>query len=204
MLDDYSKMDDRELVRCVKDRIGNWRVADDELLVRCWKYATKISVSLTLDDGQRNDISLDSAMNCMKQIRKAEGGFHPDGNLQSYVNQAARNTLKSYQRKHRRDPMSLDAIGGDRRRILEPSDDEPGGLGALLHGEMRDMARRVLEQLREDYRWALTRRYLEGATIEKMADKRNMTNRQIYDLLYRARAQYHSKWNAGGHDLPEL
>jgi RNA polymerase sigma-70 factor (ECF subfamily) len=122
------------------------------------------------------------------------------GTLWNWLNGIARHHVAQYYRKEQRQTrivQAVEALGPQHEKVvawLDRREAEP--LEALVTAEMALLIRATLSSLSDDYEDLLTQKYLEGTSVEQMADQRAASETAVRSRLARARQAFRQAFMA--------
>jgi RNA polymerase sigma-70 factor, ECF subfamily len=126
--------------------------------------------------------------------RTARNFDSAQGTLWSWLSGIARHSVSQHFRKAQRQMQIVQAVetlGPQHHKVvgwLERREAEP--LDVLVTAEMGLLIRATLASLSDEYEHLLTQKYLEGASVETMADQRATSETALRSRLARARQAF--------------
>ena len=132
--------------------------------------------------------------------RTARNFDSSQGTLWSWLSGIARHHVAQYYRKEQRQTRivrAVESLGPQHRKVvawLERHEAEP--LEALATAEMALLIRATLSSLSDDYEDLLTKKYLEGVSVQQMADERAASETAVRSRLARARQAFRHAFTA--------
>lgn len=177
-----AQQSDQQLVERVQ--AGDKRAFD--LLVL--KYQHKITAIISRYVRDRHEVQ-DVAQEAFIKAYRALKNFRGDSQFYTWLYRIAINTAKNYLVSRGRRPPGSDVdiedaefySGGDALRDLDTPENN------LFRDQLQDMVDRVLRELPEDLRTALTLREMEGLSYEDIADIMGCPVGTVRSRIFRAR-----------------
>ncbi|MBK7534429.1 MAG: sigma-70 family RNA polymerase sigma factor [Myxococcales bacterium] len=128
------------------------------------------------------------------------------GSIASWLSTLSRNVIRDQLRAHRRGDKlaaSWDQIDQSLGQIFAALAEAPLPGEVLLRHETRDLVHMAIANLPETYRTALTRKYIDGDSIEQLAASLGLTPDAAKSLLARARRAFREAFSALSHTFSE-
>ncbi len=128
------------------------------------------------------------------------------GSLQSWLCQLSRNVARVHLRERKRTEVLAmwDKIDGVLLALYERMDDELLAPEVLEREETRDLVHLTLGHLPSAYRSVLERKYVEGATLEQIAEESRSSEEAAKSMLARARRAFRETFQTLGRSFAEV
>ncbi|MBN9122186.1 MAG: RNA polymerase sigma factor [Planctomycetes bacterium] len=176
----------REVARGLREgRPDAWRALYDAFAERVWRGVARLLGPASADVVQETMIAA---------ARSARGFDEANGSLWNWLWGIARNQVALHFRKQKRhDRLKhagdwLAASAGRLAHWLDGLDETPTSL--LETAELALLVRLALTELPDDYESLLTAKYLDGASVEQIADRERCTETAVRSKLARAREAF--------------
>lgn len=164
-------------------RHGNpeaWRQFYDAYAERVWRAAARLL-------GPHNADIADLVQETFLAAARSARGFDPSrGSLWAWVWGIARNHLALHFRKRDRQDRLHQSV---MNHVATAGPPTPPTQASQL-AETAELVRVVLAELPQEYEDVLTARYLDGTTVEQLADRDRCTETAVRSRLARARAAF--------------
>jgi RNA polymerase sigma-70 factor (ECF subfamily) len=138
--------------------------------------------------------------------RRAE--YDPDrGSVSSWLCTLSRNVIRDHRRAHHRaDELAetWDRIDGSLAQIFAALAEQPLPGEVLEREETRDLVNMTIANLPEQYRAVLAKKYVDGASLETIADELSLSEAAAKSLLARARRAFRDTFATLGAQLTEV
>lgn len=128
------------------------------------------------------------------------------GSLATWLSTLSRNVIRDQLRAHRRSDQlaaSWEKIDRSLGQIFAALAEAPLPGDVLVRNETRDLVHMAIANLPETYRTVLTRKYLEGESLEQLASALGLSNDAAKSLLARARRAFREAFAALSHTFSE-
>jgi RNA polymerase sigma-70 factor, ECF subfamily len=183
------EVQEREVARGLRD--GNadaWRALYDAYAVRVWGAVARLMGPASADVA-------DVVQETFLAAARSAATYDPwRGSLWLWLwGIARRHVALHYRKEKRHDRLRtagdwLHARNGQVRRCLEGTSDAPPDL--LAAAELADLVRATLTELPTEYGTVLTARYLDGESVEQIANQEGSTVTAVRSRLARARQAF--------------
>lgn len=176
---------ERLVARGLRD--GNpdaWRALYDAHAAAVWRAVARL---VGPDPADVADVVQETFLAAARSARTYDPARGP---LWAWLWGVARTQVALHWRKRRRYDEVLACANGRLRRCL----DDPPPDDAAARSEMAEVVRATLADLPADYESLLTAKYLDGASVEQIADRDRSTPVAVRSKLARARDAFRDAW----------
>lgn len=142
------------------------------------------------DPALAEDVVQETFANALDAIERYDAGR---GSVQSWLCTMSRNVIRDHLRAHNRSnelAATWDRIDETLAQIFEALDRAPLSDEVIERAETRDVVNMTIANLPEHYRDVLEHKYVEGDTIEEIADRLELSADATKSLLARARRAF--------------
>ncbi len=129
------------------------------------------------------------------------------GSVASWLCTLSRNVIRDHMRAHRRgDELAetWDRIDRSLAQVFAALAEQPLPGEVLEREETRDLVNMTIANLPEQYRVVLARKYIDGASLETVADELGLSATAVKSLLARARRAFRDTFATLGAALTEV
>ncbi len=150
--------------------------------------------------GRDPDLAEDIVHDTLLDALRGVDGFEPArGGLRAFLLMRARNVARTHLRDHRRSQVL--AAAWDQReatlaQIFSALGGAPPGDELLAREETRELVHLAIAGLADNYRVALTRKYVHGDSLQALGDRLGVTDDAAKSLLARARRAFRDAFSA--------
>jgi RNA polymerase sigma-70 factor, ECF subfamily len=134
--------------------------------------------------------------------------FDPErGSVGSWLCTLSRNVIRDHLRAHRRaDELAAtwERIDRSLAQIFEALDTAPLPGEVMARAETRDLVNMTIANLPERYRTALTRKYVDGRSLEAIAAELQLSPDAVKSLLARARRAFRATFSTLCESMAEV
>lgn len=177
---------ERELAQGLRQgRAECWRALYDRHAERVWRGVARLMGPSAADVA---DVVQETFLAAARSARSYDPAR---GSIELWLwGIARRHVALHYRRRQRQERWKelAGAANGQLRNWLEGRDETP--LDALLAGELADLVRATLMELPADYELLLTGKYLDGLSVEQLAQRERSTPVAVRSKLARAREAF--------------
>ena len=142
------------------------------------------------------------------QALRKQSDYEPGrGSLATWLSTLSRNVIRDHLRAHRRGDELAGAwqqIDQSLGQIFAALAQSPLPGEALQRNETRDLVNMAIANLPETYRAALTRKYVEGESLDQIAAALGISADAAKSLLARARRAFRETFSALSHTFSEV
>lgn len=182
-------MDDvqeREVARGLRE--GNpdaWRVLYDAYAERVWNTVARLM-------GPNSTDTADVVQETFLSAARSAAGYDPwRGSLWLWLwGIARRHVALHYRKEKRHDRLLLECKTKDSNALNSVSCTPPSALDTLAAAELADLVRVSLTELPAEYGTVLAARYLDGESVEHIANQERSTVAAVRSRLARARQAF--------------
>jgi RNA polymerase sigma-70 factor (ECF subfamily) len=155
------------------------------------------------DPSLAEDVVQETFLTALDRLSQFDPGRGP---LRSWLCQLSRNVARSFLRERKRTEIleMWDRIDGALLAMFERLDDEPLAQEALEREETRDLVHLTLGHLPGSYRSILERKYVDGATLEEIAQELAATEEAAKSHLARARRAFRETFQTLSRSFAEV
>lgn len=129
------------------------------------------------------------------------------GTVVAWLCTLSRNVIRDQLRAHQRtDELAVtwDRIDASLAQIFDGLEQAPLPGDVLERAETRDLVNMTITHLPEQYRTVLSRKYVDGDTLETLAKELGVSEDAVKSLLARARRAFRDTFATLGHALSEV
>ena len=129
------------------------------------------------------------------------------GSVGSWLTVLSRNAIRDHLRAHRRSDelqQTWERIDATLAQTFAAMAERPLPGEVLERAETRDLVHMAVAHLPDQYRTALTRKYVDGETLETLAGELGISVDATKSLLARARRAFRDTFAALSHNLAEV
>jgi RNA polymerase sigma-70 factor, ECF subfamily len=129
------------------------------------------------------------------------------GSVQSWLCTLSRNVIRDQLRAHRRSDelaATWERIDRSLAQIFEALDRAPLPGEVMARAETRDLVNMTIANLPERYRTALTRKYVDGRSLEAIAAELQLSPDAVKSLLARARRAFRATFSTMCESMAEV
>jgi RNA polymerase sigma-70 factor, ECF subfamily len=142
------------------------------------------------------------------QALRRQADYEPSrGSLATWLSTLSRNVIRDHLRAHRRGDELAGAwqqIDQSLGQIFAALAQSPLPGEVLQRNETRDLVNMAIANLPETYRAALTRKYVEGESLDQIAAALGISAEAAKSLLARARRAFRETFSALSHTFSEV
>jgi RNA polymerase sigma-70 factor (ECF subfamily) len=173
MADESDTRSDRDLLAMIRDGRHD---AYQALTDRYWAAIHRYAASYLNDAARAEDVAQETF------AKLTDGETLPDGDIKPWLYKVARNKCLDILRRWQRSPTHNRPI----KTGFDIARQTAGPRTRMARDERRDLIRRLISEMPEDYRSVLTLKHFEGMSREEMAAVLDVTEQTVKGRLVRA------------------
>lgn len=129
------------------------------------------------------------------------------GSVGSWLTTLSRNVIRDHLRAHRRSDATVERwerIDASLAQLYDALEQTPLPGDVLARAETRDLVHMTIANLPAPYRTALTGKYVDGKSLDDLAQELDLSVDAVKSLLARARRAFKETFATLGHALSEV